>query len=276
MRVEVEPGGDADGRGGQRVVDRQPAERRDARPRARRPASRAGSASRRSRRDSTARRRARRPSRRSRSAATRAAVRRSIRRDDRVVGVEDRRAVRRQRLDAARPWPARPPRASRSATGGPPGPRSRRRSTGGAMAARSAISPPTYMPISSTAASCSGPRRRTVSGRPISLFWLPSLLSVRSRRGQDRGDGLLGRGLGDAPGDADDERVEARRQPAATAPSAAMPSATRMTVTSPSVVGIGRRAGHEHGRGAPARPRRRGGRGRPSARRAGRRTACPA
>ena len=38
--------------------------------------------------------------------------------------------------------------------------------------------PPTYIPISRTAARCSGPRRRSVSGSPISLFWLPSLLSV--------------------------------------------------------------------------------------------------
>ena len=47
------------------------------------------------------------------------------------------------------------------------------------IAARSAISPPTYMPISRTTASCSGPSRRSVSGSPISLFWLPSVLSVR-------------------------------------------------------------------------------------------------
>src|SRR5665811_1104133 len=43
-----------------------------------------------------------------------------------------------------------------------------------------AISPPTYIPISRTAARCSGPRRRSVSGSPISLFAFPSLLSVGS------------------------------------------------------------------------------------------------
>ena len=53
---------------------------------------------------------------------------------------------------------------------------------GRAMRARSAISPPVYIPISRTAASCSGPRRMSVSGRPTSLFWLPSLRSVRKRR----------------------------------------------------------------------------------------------
>ena len=79
---------------------------------------------------------------------------------------------------------------------------------GWAIRARSAISPPTYMPISRTAASCSGPSRRTVSGRPTSLFWLPSLRSVRNRLREDRRDGLLGRGLGDAPGHPDDERAE--------------------------------------------------------------------
>ena len=77
------------------------------------------------------------------------------------------------------------------------------------IAARSAISPPTYMPISRTAAACSGPRRRTVSGRPISLFWLPSLLRVRNAVAEDRGDRLLGGGLGDAAGDPDHERGEA-------------------------------------------------------------------
>ena len=47
-----------------------------------------------------------------------------------------------------------------------------------------------------------------VSGRPISLFWLPSFRSVGKRRAEDGRDRLLRRGLGDAPGDPDDERVE--------------------------------------------------------------------
>ena len=62
-----------------------------------------------------------------------------------------------------------------------------------------AISPAVYMPISRTAASCSGPRPRTVSGRPISLFWLPSFLQGRERAAEDTSDGLLRRRLGDAP-----------------------------------------------------------------------------
>ena len=77
------------------------------------------------------------------------------------------------------------------------------------IAARSRISPPVYMPISRTAAPCSGPRRSTVSGMPTSLFWLPSVRSVAVAAGQDARDRLLGGGLRDAPGDAHDERVEA-------------------------------------------------------------------
>ena len=49
------------------------------------------------------------------------------------------------------------------------------------MAASWAISPPTYIPISRTTASCSGPIRSTVSGSPISLLALPSLLRVVKR-----------------------------------------------------------------------------------------------
>ena len=220
---------------GQRVVDRQAPERRDGRRRARPTGVRS-----RKRIPSS-------PAMSTASARTSASSREAVAqgpgrgprvhpRDDRVVGVEDR--------------PCRPagsassssPLACSTASSEP----MRDRWTGWTavttpidgrpMAARSAISPPTYMPISRTAASCSGPSRRTVSGRPISLFWLPSVFAASGRRAEDRGDGLLGRGLGDAPRDADDERVEPRRQPAATAPSAASASATRMTVTSPSAV----------------------------------------
>ena len=48
--------------------------------------------------------------------------------DDRVVGVEDRPRRPAAAPRPARPWPARSPRASRCATGGPAGPRSPRRS----------------------------------------------------------------------------------------------------------------------------------------------------
>jgi hypothetical protein len=57
--------------------------------------------------------------------------------------------------------------------GGPPGQRCDP-IDGRPMRARSAISP-RRTSISRTAASCSGPRRSTVSGRPIPWFWLPPL-----------------------------------------------------------------------------------------------------
>ena len=108
---------------------------------------------------------------------------------------------------------------------------------GFAIAARSAISPPTYMPISSTAASCSGPNRRTVSGSPISLFWLPSLLSVRRAVPRTAAIASLVDVLAMLPVTPTTTGSKRRRQPAATAPRAAAPSGTRTTVTSPSESG---------------------------------------
>ncbi len=104
------------------------------------------------------------------------------------------------------------------------------------MAARSAISPPTYIPISRTAASCSGPRRSTVSGRPISLFWLPSLLSVRIVVARTAATASLVEVLAMLPVMPTTSGVNRLRQPAATDPRAAMASATRTIVTSPSDV----------------------------------------
>ena len=79
---------------------------------------------------------------------------------------------------------------------------------GRAMRARSAISPPTYMPISSTAAPCSGPRSSTVSGRPTSLLRLPSVRRVVNRRDRTAAIASLDRRLGDAARHPDDERLE--------------------------------------------------------------------
>ncbi len=109
---------------------------------------------------------------------------------------------------AARPWRPRSRPATRSATGGPAGSAVTMPISGRPIAARSRISPPTYMPISRTAAACSGPSRSTVSGRPTSLFWLPSVRERDQPLLQHAGDGLLRRGLGDAPGDPDDQRIE--------------------------------------------------------------------
>ena len=79
---------------------------------------------------------------------------------------------------------------------------------GRAMRASSAISPPTYIPISRTAASCSGPIRSSVSGRPTSLFWLPSLRSVRKRADRTAAIASLVDVLAMLPVTPDDERVE--------------------------------------------------------------------
>ena len=57
---------------------------------------------------------------------------------------------------------------------------------GRATAARRAISPKSLMPISTTAASCSGRRRNIVSGSPIWLFWLPSVFMVRKQEERAR------------------------------------------------------------------------------------------
>ena len=105
---------------------------------------------------------------------------------------------------------------------------------GWAIRARSAISPPTYIPISSTAASCSGPSRISVSGRPISLLRLPSLRRVRKRVASTLATASLVDVLAMLPVTPTTSGSNRRRQPVATAHSAASGSATRTTVTSPS------------------------------------------
>ncbi len=104
---------------------------------------------------------------------------------------------------------------------------------GMAIAASSAISPPTYIPISRTAASCSGPSRMRVSGSPISLFMLPSVRSVRRAAPRTAAAASFVEVLAMLPVTPTTSGVNRRRHPAATAPSAACASATRTTVTSP-------------------------------------------
>ena len=103
------------------------------------------------------------------------------------------------------------------------------------IAARPRISPPTYMPISRTAASCSGPRRRTVSGRPTSLFWLPSVRRVRKRRPSTAATASLVDVFAMLPVMPTTIGVNRVRQAAATACRAARVSGTSTRVTSPSV-----------------------------------------
>ena len=151
------------------------------------------------------------------------------------------------------------------------------------IAASSRISPPTYIPISRTAASCSGPSRSTVSGRPTSLFWLPSVRSVANRRSRTPATASLVEVLAmlpvipttsgenrRAPGGGD--RMQRR---------GACP-ATRTTVTSPSASSGASPASASGSRrtsiaGGARRGRlRRGTGGRRSARRRARRTGCRA
>ncbi len=122
---------------------------------------------------------------------------------------------------------------------------------GRAIRASSAISPPTYIPISRTAASCSGPSRRSVSGRPTSLFWLPSLRSVRKRPARTAAMASLVEVLAMLPVTPTTSGSNRRRQPAASAPSAASGSATRMTVTSSSSRRVGDLAGRRRARPLP-------------------------
>ena len=88
---------------------------------------------------------------------------------------------------------------------------------GRAMAASWAISPPTYIPISSTAASCSGPIRSTVSGRPISLLALPSLFRVTNRSARTAAMASLVEVLAMLPVTPTTSGEKRRRQAAATA-----------------------------------------------------------
>ena len=53
-----------------------------------------------------------------------------------------------------------------------------------------------------------GPSRSSVSGRPISLFWLPSVLSVRTRAPRTVATASLVEVLAMLPGDPDDQRIE--------------------------------------------------------------------
>ena len=84
-----------------------------------------------------------------------------------------------------------------------------RRRRARAIAASAAISPGWFMPISTTAARCSGRSRSSVSGTPQWLLRLPSVRSVGPARREHRRHQLLGRGLAGAAGDADQQPVPA-------------------------------------------------------------------
>ena len=183
-----------------------------------------------------------------------------------------------QAARTARPWRARPRRASQPlevrradvgddadvrARRSPPGTRSRR--------ARASPSPAPRTPRRRLA-------DRIVSGRPTSVLRLPGVRSTGAQRAQRRRAQLLGGGLAVRPGDADDPAAElarARRAPGRPAP--ARGSSTAMTAT-PSQPARHPARARDHDR----RPRRaaaacaRRSRSRRRARPAARRTAGPA
>ena len=101
------------------------------------------------------------------------------------------------------------------------------------IAASSRISPPTYIPISRTAAPCSGPSRRTVRGRPTSLFWLPSVRSVTNRRSRTPATASFVEVFAMLPVIPTTSGANRARQAAATACSARSGSETRTRETSP-------------------------------------------
>ena len=101
------------------------------------------------------------------------------------------------------------------------------------IAASSRISPPVYMPISRTAASCPGPRSSTVSGIPTSLFRLPSVRSVANRRSRTPATASFVDVLAMLPVTPMTSGEKRRRHAAAVAWRPRSVSGTRTTVTSP-------------------------------------------
>ena len=146
---------------------------------------------------------------------------------------------------------------------------------GRAIRARSAISPPTYMPISRTAASCSGPE--VEHGQRQADLVVPVALGAQRREParQDGRDRLLRRGLGDAPGDPGDERIEPPAPAGGHRPERGQAIGDTDDRDVAGGIRFGDRAGHEDRGRAARRSRRRCGHGRPSAHRGGRRTAGP-
>ena len=104
---------------------------------------------------------------------------------------------------------------------------------GSASAARWAMSPSTYMPISSTAVWVEGVRRSRVSGRPTSLFWLPSLASTSRVVRSTAAMASLVEVLATDPVTPTTSGWKRLRHAEATRPSAATPSSTSTTVVSP-------------------------------------------
>ena len=82
--------------------------------------------------------------------------------------------------------------------------------SGRAIAQSAAICPSPRMPISVTRISVSGSSRQTVSGRPISLFWLASAQIVGVGGAAERPEDVLRRRLAGRADDGDDARVALR------------------------------------------------------------------
>ena len=88
--------------------------------------------------------------------------------------------------------------------------------SGRAIAQSSAICPRPRIPISVTSTSVSGSSRQTVSGRPISLFWLVGRIDRRDGCVAERTENVLRRRLSGRADDRDDAcvalRADERRQ----------------------------------------------------------------
>ena len=121
------------------------------------------------------------------------------------------------------------------------------------IAASSRISPPVYMPISSTAASWAGPRSSTVSGMPTSLLRLPSVRKVANRCSRTPATASFVDVLAMLPVTPMTSGEKRRRHAAAVACRPRSVSGTSTTVTSPSASSGGssgqRLAAHEQRRG---------------------------
>ena len=186
--------------------------------------------------------RRRRRRRRSRTSSPVAADRAPIRRTIGSSALRIGGAVGRQRLEQLALGRLDRLERARSAPGGPAGPRSRHRSAAercgpARRSRRRRTSPSRGRPPRARDRS-----RSRVSGRPTSLFWLPSLRSVRNRLARTAAIASLVEVLAMLPVTPTTSGSNRRRQPAASAPRAANGSATRMTVTSPIAAGsaIGR------------------------------------
>ena len=151
-----------------------------------------------------------------------------------IVLVEHRRRHRTGAPRRARPWPARWPRSCPFGSGAPGAPRSRRRSWASRAEPGRRCRRRRTCPSRGPPRRARGSSRRSVSGSPISLFWLPSFRRVRNAAPRTVAMASFVEVLAMLPVTPTTSGSNRARQPAAIAPSATSPSGTARTVTSPS------------------------------------------